>query len=96
MNIIDLIAPIFISISMLIAFGVIVYIVKLNDTLDKQATQIKMLYGMVDKSKHDIEIAVDSFTSAREKINSMNTRADSIEFELKGMREKMSELKPKR
>ncbi|MBU3633120.1 hypothetical protein [Polynucleobacter sp. AP-Feld-500C-C5] len=96
MNLIDFIAPFLFGVFALIVLGMVIFIMKLIESIDKQATQIKSIYGLIDQTKAETEAALDSFAPTREKVHSHNTRLDSIEFELKGMREKMSAVNPKK
>jgi uncharacterized protein YoxC len=96
MNLIDFIAPFLFGVFALIVLGMSIFIMKLIESIDKQATQIKSIYSLIDQTKAETEAALDSFTQTREKVNNHNSRLDSIEFELKGMREKMSAVNPKK
>ena len=96
MNIIDFIAPFLFGIFLLMTLGIGIYVVKLSETIDKQAAQMRSLFGLIDQTKAETEAAINSFNPTREKVHNHNTRIDSIEFELKGIREKMTALKTKK
>jgi uncharacterized coiled-coil DUF342 family protein len=96
MNIIDFVAPFLFGIFLLMAMGIGIYVVKLSETIDKQAAQMRSLFGLIDQTKAETEAAINSFSPTRDKVHSHNTRLDSIEFELKGIREKMNTVTPKK
>jgi hypothetical protein len=76
--------------------AVAAFVVKLSDAIDKQERTIKTLFKIIEENQAEARSAIDAFESTREKVVSINTRVDSIEFELKGMREKMKEMAVKK
>jgi uncharacterized coiled-coil DUF342 family protein len=72
--------------------GIAAFVVKLSDAIDKQEKTIKTLFRIIEENQAEARNAIDAFESTREKVVSVSTRVDSVEFELKGMRDKMKEL----
>jgi uncharacterized coiled-coil DUF342 family protein len=71
-------------------------VVKLSDSIDKQEKTIRNLFKIIEENQAEARSAIDAFESTREKVNSINARMDSAEFELKGVRDKFKLLNEKK
>ncbi|QWD71772.1 hypothetical protein AOC07_05800 [Polynucleobacter sp. UB-Raua-W9] len=72
--------------------GIAAFVVKLSDAIDKQEKTFKTLFRIIEENQAEARNAIDAFESTREKVVSVSTRVESVEFELKGMRDKMKEM----
>ncbi|OWS69126.1 MULTISPECIES: hypothetical protein [Polynucleobacter] len=72
--------------------GIAAFVVKLSDAIDKQEKVIKTIFRIIEENQAEARNAIDAFESTREKVVSVSTRVESVEFELKGMRDKMKEM----
>jgi len=96
MSFLDLLGPLLFILLIMMVIAVAAFVVKLSDAIDKQERTIKTLFKIIEENQAEARSAIDAFESTREKVVSINTRVESIEFELKGMREKMKELAVKK
>jgi Tfp pilus assembly protein PilO len=96
MSFLDLLGPLLFILLIMMVIAVAAFVVKLSDAIDKQERTIKTLFKIIEENQAEARSAIDAFESTREKVVSINTRVDSIEFELKGMREKMKEMAVKK
>jgi hypothetical protein len=92
MSLLDLLGPLLFVILIIMVIGIAAFVVKLSDAIDKQEKVIKTLFRMIEENQAEARNAIDAFESTREKVVSVSTRVESIEFELKGMRDKMKEM----
>jgi Tfp pilus assembly protein PilN len=96
MPILDLLGPLLFILLIVMVIAVAAFVVKLSDAIDKQERTIKTLFKIIEENQAEARSAIDAFESTREKVVSVSTRVESIEFELKGMREKMKEMAVKK
>ena len=96
MSFLDLLGPLLFILLIMMVIAVAAFVVKLSDAIDKQERTIKTLFKIIEENQAEARSAIDAFESTREKVVSVSTRVESIEFELKGMREKMKELAVKK
>ena len=96
MSFLDLLGPLLFILLIMMVIAVAAFVVKLSDAIDKQERTIKTLFKIIEENQAEARSAIDAFESTREKVVSINTRVESIEFELKGMREKMKDLAVKK
>ena len=78
--------------SIIMVIGIAAFVVKLSDAIDKQEKVIKTIFRIIEENQAEARNAIDAFESTREKVVSVSTRVESVEFELKGMRDKMKEM----
>ena len=96
MSIIDLLGPLVFIILIIMVVGIAAFVVKLSDSIDKQEKTIRNLFKIIEENQAEARSAIDAFESTREKVNSINDRMDSAEFELKGVRDKFKLLNEKK
>jgi len=96
MSIIDLLGPLVFIILIIMVVGIAAFVVKLSDSIDKQEKTIRNLFKIIEENQAEARSAIDAFESTREKVNSINARMDSAEFELKGVRDKFKLLNEKK
>jgi Tfp pilus assembly protein PilO len=96
MTLIDLLGPLVFVILIIMVVGIAAFVVKLSDSIDKQEKTIRTLFKIIEEHQNEARSAIDAFESTRERVVSINTRMDSVEFELKGMREKFKALYEKK
>jgi DNA repair exonuclease SbcCD ATPase subunit len=96
MSILDLLGPLLFVILIIMVIGIAAFVVKLSDAIDKQEKVIKNLFRIIEENHAEARNANDAFESTREKVVSVSTRVESVEFELKGMRDKMKEAVTKK
>ncbi|AWW49548.1 hypothetical protein POPA111323_01900 [Polynucleobacter paneuropaeus] len=92
MSFLDLLGPLLFIIFIIMVIGIAAFVVKLSDAIDKQEKVIKTLFRIIEENQAEARNAIDAFESTREKVVSVSTRVESVEFELKGMRDKMKEM----
>jgi len=92
MSFLDLLGPLLFIILIIMVIGIAAFVVKLSDAIDKQEKVIKTLFRIIEENQAEARNAIDAFESTREKVVSVSTRVESVEFELKGMRDKMKEM----
>ena len=92
MTFLDLLGPLLFIIMIIMVIGIAAFVVKLSDAIDKQEKVIKTLFRIIEENQAEARNAIDAFESTREKVVSVSTRVESVEFELKGMRDKMKEV----
>ena len=92
MTFLDLLGPLLFIIFIIMVIGIAAFVVKLSDAIDKQEKVIKTLFRIIEENQAEARNAIDAFESTREKVVSVSTRVESVEFELKGMRDKMKEM----
>lgn len=92
MSLLDLLGPLLFVILIIMVIGIAAFVVKLSDTIDKQEKTFKTLFRIIEENQAEARNAIDAFESTREKVVSVSTRVESVEFELKGMRDKMKEM----
>ncbi|SNX28379.1 hypothetical protein SAMN06295945_0709 [Polynucleobacter meluiroseus] len=92
MSFLDLLGPLLFIILIIMVIGIAAFVVKLSDAIDKQEKVIKTLFRIIEENQAEARNAIDAFESTREKVVSVSTRVESVEFELKGMRDKMKEV----
>ena len=92
MTFLDLLGPLLFIILIIMVIGIAAFVVKLSDAIDKQEKVIKTLFRIIEENQAEARNAIDAFESTREKVVSVSTRVESVEFELKGMRDKMKEV----
>ncbi|MBT8540029.1 hypothetical protein G6646_04120 [Polynucleobacter paneuropaeus] len=92
MTFLDLLGPLLFIILIIMVIGIAAFVVKLSDAIDKQEKVIKTLFRIIEENQAEARNAIDAFESTREKVVSVSTRVESVEFELKGMRDKMKEM----
>jgi cell shape-determining protein MreC len=88
----DLLGPLLFIILIIMVIGIAAFVVKLSDAIDKQEKTFKTLFRIIEENQAEARNAIDAFESTREKVVSVSTRVESVEFELKGMRDKMKEV----
>jgi peptidoglycan hydrolase CwlO-like protein len=96
MSLIDLLGPLVFIILIIMVVGIAAFVVKLSDSIDKQEKTIRNLFKIIEENQAEARSAIDAFESTREKVNSINARMDSAEFELKGVRDKFKLLNEKK
>ncbi|QWD97850.1 hypothetical protein C2740_05650 [Polynucleobacter sp. MG-5-Ahmo-C2] len=96
MSLLELLGPLLFILLIMMVIAVAAFVVKLSDAIDKQERTIKTLFKIIEENQAEARSAIDAFESTREKVVSINARLDSVEFELKGMREKMKEMAVKK
>ena len=96
MSLLELLGPLLFILLIMMVIAVAAFVVKLSDAIDKQERTIKTLFKIIEENQAEARSAIDAFESTREKVVSINARLDSVEFELKGMREKMKDLAVKK
>ncbi|QWD11942.1 hypothetical protein G6704_05605 [Polynucleobacter paneuropaeus] len=92
MSFLDLLGPLLFIIFIIMVIGIAAFVVKLSDAIDKQEKTFKTLFRIIEENQAEARNAIDAFESTREKVVSVSTRVESVEFELKGMRDKMKEM----
>ncbi|MBU3635923.1 hypothetical protein ICN35_10685 [Polynucleobacter sp. es-GGE-1] len=92
MSFLDLLGPLLFVILIIMVIGIAAFVVKLSDAIDKQEKVIKTIFRIIEENQAEARNAIDAFESTREKVVSVSTRVESVEFELKGMRDKMKEM----
>ena len=92
MTFLDLLGPLLFIILIIMVIGIAAFVVKLSDAIDKQEKTFKTLFRIIEENQAEARNAIDAFESTREKVVSVSTRVESVEFELKGMRDKMKEM----
>ncbi|MBU3619512.1 hypothetical protein [Polynucleobacter sp. JS-Fieb-80-E5] len=92
MSFLDLLGPLLFIILIIMVIGIAAFVVKLSDAIDKQEKTFKTLFRIIEENQAEARNAIDAFESTREKVVSVSTRVESVEFELKGMRDKMKEM----
>jgi len=92
MSFLDLLGPLLFVILIIMVIGIAAFVVKLSDAIDKQEKVIKTIFRIIEENQAEARNAIDAFESTREKVVSVSTRVESVEFELKGMRDKMKEV----
>ncbi|WP_215357043.1 hypothetical protein [Polynucleobacter sp. UB-Raua-W9] len=92
MSFLDLLGPLLFVILIIMVIGIAAFVVKLSDAIDKQEKTFKTLFRIIEENQAEARNAIDAFESTREKVVSVSTRVESVEFELKGMRDKMKEM----
>jgi hypothetical protein len=92
MSFLDLLGPLLFVILIIMVIGIAAFVVKLSDAIDKQEKVIKTIFRIIEENQAETRNAIDAFESTREKVVSVSTRVESVEFELKGMRDKMKEM----
>ena len=92
MSFLDLLGPLLFVILIIMVIGIAAFVVKLSDAIDKQEKVIKTIFRIIEENQAEARNAIDAFESTREKVVSVSTRLESVEFELKGMRDKMKEM----
>ena len=96
MSLLELLGPLLFILLIMMVIAVAAFVVKLSDAIDKQERTIKTLFKIIEENQAEARSAIDAFESTREKVVSINARLDSVEFELKGLREKMKEMAVKK
>ena len=96
MSFLELLGPLLFIIIIIMVIGIAAFVVKLSDAIDKQEKVIKNLFRIIEENQAEARNAIDAFESTREKVVSVSTRVESIEFELKGMRDKIKEMATKK
>ena len=96
MSLIDLLGPLVFVILIIMVIGIAAFLVKLSDSIDRQEKTIRNLYKIIEENQVEARSAIDAFESTREKVNSINSRMDSAEFELKGVRDKFKAISEKK
>ena len=92
MSFLDLLGPLLFVILIIMVIGIAAFVVKLSDAIDKQEKVIKTIFRIIEENQAEARNAIDAFESTREQVVSVSTRVESVEFELKGMRDKMKEM----
>ena len=92
MSFLDLLGPLLFVILIIMVIGIAAFVVKLSDAIDKQEKVIKTIFRIIEENQAEARNAIDAFESTREKVVSVSTRVESVEFEFKGMRDKMKEM----
>ncbi len=96
MSLIDHLGPLVFVILIIMVIGIAAFLVKLSDSIDRQEKTIRNLYKIIEENQVEARSAIDAFESTRERVVSINTRMDSVEFELKGVRDKFKALYEKK